>query len=196
VKFKFGTPFRLLFTLIVLRSSCFCFKKYVHIVARNINRNSKQKQNCPWGVLTTNYKVNFFPFVMGIFDWPITTIIIIIISIFENSQKIYILISSFGLLTIVLSIFLKIQYLLYNFLWIEKTIPEIILGEIPSPPSPPKNSGKLEPTQMASWLRNFLHKNPWCLTIWLAENTNRGTVGTPENMSLIHAFRIVFWPSI
>jgi hypothetical protein len=51
-------------------------------------------QSCPWGVLTTNYKVNFFPFVMSIFDWPIT-----IKSIFEHSQKIYIVISSFGLLT-------------------------------------------------------------------------------------------------
>jgi len=99
-KFKFGTPLRLLFTLIVLRSSCFCFKKYVHIVARNRNRNNMQKQNCPWGVPTTNYKVDFYPFVMGIFDWPITIIIIKIIkSIFEHSQKIYILISSFGLLT-------------------------------------------------------------------------------------------------
>ncbi len=120
---------------------------------------------------------------MSIFDWPIT-IIIIIKSKFEHSQKIYIVISSFGLLTHSTFNILKdsISSLQHFVNWKKKSCNYFRGDTLPHPHPPQKNSGKLEATQRASGLTNFLHRNPWCLTIWLAENTNRGTVGTPQDL--------------
>ncbi len=95
------------------------------------------------------------------------------------------MISSFGLLTHSSFNILKDSISsLQHFVNGKKKFPELFRGRYPPPP-PQKNSGKSEATQIASGLTNFLHRNPWCLTIWSAENTNRGTLGTPQDLKKI-----------